>query len=156
MLKPGDKIPTNIKLLDEKSQETTLKKYLGKAFILYFYPKDNTSGCTLEAKNFDALWSDFKKLGYRIIGVSKDSPESHVKFKNKHELAFDLLSDPESELQKAFGVWQEKRMFGKSYMGTIRSTFLVDEKGKIIESWLRVKPQDHPQQVLQYLQENDS
>lgn len=153
MLKTGDKVPTNIKVLNEKNQSITLKKFLGKPFVIYFYPKDNTRGCTAEAKNFDQFLPEFNKIGWKIIGVSQDSVESHLKFKKKHELNFELLSDPEKKLLEAFGVWQEKRMFYKTYMGTIRSTFVVNKKGEIIKSWLRVKPKDHAQKVLKFLQE---
>jgi thioredoxin-dependent peroxiredoxin len=153
MLKTGDKVPANIKILDEKNQPISLKKFLGKPFVIYFYPKDNTRGCTRQAKDFDQFLPEFNKLGWKIIGVSKDSVESHLDFKKKFELGFELLSDPEKKLHEAFGVWQEKRMFYKTYMGTIRSTFVVDEKGKIIKDWLRVNPKGHAQKVLRVLQE---
>lgn len=154
MLKKGDKIPTKIKVFNEKKQLVSLKKYLNKPLVLYFYPRDNTFGCIAEAKIFRTLKRDFNDFGIQIIGVSKDSVESHLEFKRKHDLNFELLSDPEHKLQKAFGVWQEKRMLGRSYMSTVRSTFLIDKKGEIIKHWARVQPKDHPKVVLKFIQNN--
>lgn len=149
----NDLVPTNITLLNERSQPVTLQNYLGKNLLLYFYPKDNTPGCTLEAQQFRDYQLKLKKLGATIVGVSKDSVASHLKFKQTHGLNFELLSDPNHQLQEAFGVWQEKRMMGKSFMGTVRSTFLIDAKGRIIKSWLRVKPKDHVQEVIEALEQ---
>jgi len=131
-----------------------LKKYLNKPLVLYFYPKDNTFGCTAEAKNFRKLKRDFNDFGIQIIGISKDSVESHLEFKRKHELNFELLSDPKHKLQEAFGVWQEKRMLGRSYMSTVRSTFLIDKEGEIVKHWVRIQPKDHPKIVLRFVKDN--
>ncbi len=153
MLQAKDKIPTQIKLFNEKGEETTLEDYLGQSLIIYFYPKDNTAGCTLEANQFKELKHIFSEKGVKILGVSKDSVKSHQKFKEKLSLNFELLSDPDHELQDGFGVWQEKRMMGKSYMGTVRSTFLVDSMGKIKKVWPRVNPKNHVKEVLKYIEQ---
>lgn len=149
MLKTNDIAPTNIKILNENGEETTLKHYLKKPLLVYFYPKDNTPGCTLEAQQFRDFKKEIETAGAAMVGISKDSPESHRKFKQKHDLNFELLSDPDHQLQEAFGVWQEKRMMGKSFMGTVRSSFLIDTEGKIIKVWPRVKPKEHAQEVLE-------
>ncbi len=153
MLEINKKIPTTIAILNEKGQEATLNEYLGQPLIIYFYPKDNTAGCTLEATLFKEHKHLFSEKGIRILGISKDSVASHQKFKDKLSLNFELLSDPNHKLQEAFGVWQEKRMMGKSYMGTVRSTFLIDSKGKIKKVWPRVKPKDHIKDILSYLEQ---
>lgn len=151
MLQINEKIPSQIKLFNEKGEETTLGDYLGQSLVIYFYPKDNTAGCTLEANQFKELKHVFSEKGVKILGISKDSVKSHQKFKEKLSLNFELLSDPEHQLQEAFGVWQEKWMMGKSYMGAVRSTFLVDSKGKIKKAWSRVKPKNHVKEVLSFI-----
>jgi len=153
MLKEKDQAPLNIKAINEQGQETSLKEFLGQKILLYFYPKDNTPGCTLEACNFRDAKQEIAKKGVQIIGVSKDSQSSHQKFKDKFSLNFPLWSDPEQKLMKAFGVWGEKKMMGKTFFGTKRSTFLINEKGTIIKVWLNVKAKQHDQEVLDFIQQ---
>ena len=129
----------------------TLKDFNGKNIVLYFYPKDNTSGCTLEAKDFTCLQNEFNDKGYTIIGVSRDSIKSHQSFIEKQELGLLLLSDENEELVKAFDVLKEKSMYGKKYMGIERSTFILDENGKIVKEYRKVKAKDHAQEVLNSL-----
>jgi peroxiredoxin Q/BCP len=125
---------------------------LGKVVVLYFYPKDDTPGCTIEANEFTANQKIFDQLGAKVIGVSKDSPESHEKFKNKYCLTFDLISD-DANLCEAYGVWVQKSMFGKKYMGIERSTFLIDRNGKIAYIWPKVKVNDHALEVIDKIKE---
>ena len=153
MLKEKDQAPLNIKVINEQGQETSLKEFLGQKILLYFYPKDNTPGCTVEACNFRDANQEISAKGIQVIGVSKDSQDSHQKFSNKFSLNFPLWSDPEQKLMKAFGVWGEKKMMGKTFFGTNRSTFLIDEKGKIIKVWLNVKAKQHDQEVLEFIKE---
>jgi len=152
MLSVNDTIPTSIKVINEEGEEVDLSQYLEKLLVIYFYPKDNTPGCTVEARAFRDLNRKLEKMGARVVGVSKDSFRSHQNFKKKLGLNFELLSDPEHKLQEAFGVWQEKRMMGRNYWGAVRATFLVDKKGKVLKVWPRVKPQDHAQEVLNYVE----
>ncbi|KUK79063.1 MAG: Alkyl hydroperoxide reductase/ Thiol specific antioxidant/ Mal allergen [Microgenomates bacterium 39_7] len=154
MLKPNDPVPTDISLLDLNGEQVFLNDYLDNLLLIYFYPRDNTPGCTLEAKKFRDLNQKLKGKGVKVIGISKDSVKSHKKFHEKQQLNFELLSDPDHKLQEAFGVWQEKRMMGNTYWGTVRSTFLIDKKGKVINVWPRVNPQDHAQEVLDYVEKN--
>lgn len=154
MLKENDLAPLEIQVIDENNQKTSLKKYFGQKILLYFYPKDNTPGCTIEACNFRDANQEISAKGIQILGVSKDSAISHEKFKNKFTLNFPLWSDPEQKLMKAFGVWGEKKMMGKTFFGTKRSTFLINEKGKIIKVWPNVKAGQHSQEVLNYLEQN--
>lgn len=121
----------------------------GKPVVLYFYPKDDTSGCTKEAVNFSALADQFAAAGAEIIGVSPDPVKSHDKFKAKHELSVTLASDEEKEAIEAYGVWAEKKMYGKTYMGVERSTFLIDPAGKIAKAWRKVKVPGHAEAVLE-------
>jgi len=151
MLTSGSPAPLTVSVTDENGQQTNLKSLLGKYVVLYFYPKDNTPGCTQEACNFRDANSELKKLGVTVIGVSKDSPESHKKFKEQHNLTFPLWSDPDHSLLSAFGAWGEKKMFGKIYMGIIRSTFIIDPKGTIIKTWEKVSPKNHDQEVLEFM-----
>ncbi len=153
MLKENNQAPLSIKLIDEKGQETSLEKLLGKKVLIYFYPKDNTPGCTIEACNFRDANQEIANKNIQIIGVSKDSQSSHQKFKKKFSLNFPLWSDPDHKLMEAFGAWGEKRMMGKTYFGTKRSTFLINERGKIIKVWLNVKAKNHSQEVLDYIQQ---
>lgn len=153
MLKENNQAPLSIKIIDEKGQETSLKKFLGKKILLYFYPKDNTPGCTIEACNFRDANQEIANKNIQIIGVSKDSQNSHQKFKKNFSLNFPLWSDPDHKLMEAFGTWVEKKMMGKSYFGTKRSTFLIDEQGKIIKVWPNVKAKNHSQEVLDYIQQ---
>ena len=128
--------------------KVALKDLKGKPVVLYFYPKDDTSGCTKEAIEFTALAKDFAKAGATVIGVSKDSVESHDKFKKKHKLGVTLGADPEGKACEDYGVWVEKSMYGRKYMGIERATFLIDAKGKIAEVWRKVKVPDHAKTVL--------
>lgn len=135
---------------DGTEKEFSLNEYKGKKVILYFYPKDNTSGCTQEACDFR---DNYNRLTAKaeVIGVSPDSIKSHLKFQEKHGLNFTLLSDPEHKLAEIFGAWGEKSMYGKKYMGIIRSTFLLDENGEIIKEWKKVKVKGHVDDVLSSL-----
>ena len=116
--------------------------------MLYFYPKDDTSGCTAEAKDFTRLAPDFRKAGVEVIGVSPDSVESHAKFRKKYDLAVRLAADADKAVANAYGVWVEKSMYGRKYMGVERSTFLIDGKGRIVKSWRKVKVPGHAEEVL--------
>ena len=129
----------------------SLKDSLGKYVVLYFYPKDNTPGCTIETNDFNKLLSAFKKLGCEIYGISKDNLESHDKFRNKYKIKFDLLADEELKLLKKYKVWGKKKFMGREFMGTIRSTYLIDKKGKILKIWSNVKVKDHAKEVLETL-----
>lgn len=128
--------------------EITLSKMRGQKVVLYFYPKDDTPGCTTEACAFRDALPDFSKTGAKIIGVSKDSVARHDKFKAKHDLPFPLAADEDGTLCEAYGVWQEKTNYGKTYMGIVRSTFLIDEKGKIAAVWRNLRVKGHVDKVL--------
>jgi peroxiredoxin Q/BCP len=144
---PGDKAP-DFKLPDDSGAIRTLKSFSGKKLVLYFYPKDDTSGCTKEAIDFNGLKRDFEKAGAVIVGVSPDSTASHKKFKTKHKLDLDLVSDEAKSVLEAYGVWTEKSMYGRSYMGVERTTFLISPNGKIAEVWNKVKVPGHAAAVL--------
>lgn len=144
----GDKAP-NFELPDDRQKLRTLKSYAGKKLVLYFYPKDDTSGCTKEALDFSALKPDFDKLGVAILGISPDSPDSHGKFKDKHKLTLDLASDPTKRMLEAYGVWAEKSMYGRKFMGVERTTFLIGPDGKIVEIWSKVRVPGHAEAVLE-------
>ncbi len=148
-LQPGDKAPP-FKLATDGAGEVSLSSMKGKPFILYFYPKDDTSGCTKEALDFTSYCKKFQALGVDIIGVSKDSVAAHDKFKAKHKLKLVLASDPETETETAqkYGVWVEKSMYGRKYMGMERATFLIDAKGKISQLWRKVKVPGHVEAVF--------
>lgn len=133
--------------------EFSLDKYKGKKIILYFYPKDNTSGCTLEAIQFSELKDEFEKLNAVVIGVSKDSLLSHKKFIEKHNLKVELVSDEDISIQEHFDVWKLKKMCGKEYMGTVRSTFILDDEGNILKEFRNVKAKDHAVKVLEALKD---
>ncbi len=126
-----------------------LSDFAGSPVIVYFYPKDDTPGCTVEAKGFQALAADFDKAGVPVLGISPDSVDSHCKFAEKHGLAFALLADEKHEVAEKYGVWVEKNMYGKKYWGIQRSTFLIDKNGAIAKIWPRVKPQGHAEEVLE-------
>jgi peroxiredoxin Q/BCP len=130
----------------------SLSDYAGKPVVLYFYPKDDTSGCTTEAIDFSGLTAEFAKLGATVIGVSPDSVKSHDKFAAKHSLSVVLAADEEHEALEAYGVWKEKSMYGKTYMGVERSTFLIDKSGKVAEVWRKVKVPGHAEAVLKAAQ----
>lgn len=148
MLKEGDSIPA-VTLPDQEGTEWAMRDLLGdKGAIFYFYPRDNTPGCTTEALDFQANLAAFETLGIRVVGVSKDSVKSHANFSAKRNLVFTLLSDKETELAQAFGVWQEKKNYGRSYMGVVRSTFVADGEGRIVKVYPKVKVKGHVEQVL--------
>ena len=150
MLKIGDKAPA-FALKDKDENVVSLSDFAGKKVVLYFYPKDNTSGCTKQACAFAAAYGLFKKKGAVVIGVSRDSTASHVKFAEKYELPFILLSDPELEVIKAYGVWQEKKNYSKVTMGVVRTTFIIDEAGNISHIMPKVKPDTNAAEVLELL-----
>jgi thioredoxin-dependent peroxiredoxin len=147
MLKPGDRAP-DFKLTADNGEEIALKYYRGKKVILYFYPKDMTSGCTVEACDFRDNIKKIEKRNAVVIGVSPDDTKSHVKFKNKYELPFTLISDTTKKMLEDYGVWQEKSMYGRKYMGVIRTTFIIDEKGKIEKIFEKVKVEGHIEEIL--------
>lgn len=147
MLQVGQITPS-FSLEDDQGRLISLDSFPGQSLILYFYPKDNTSGCTQEACDFQDNISLFEKINVPIIGVSRDSVESHKKFKAKYNLSFSLLSDPEGTVCKAYGVWVEKSMYGKKYFGIERTTFLISEDRKIVKIWSKVKVKDHVKDVL--------
>ncbi len=150
MLKIGDKAP-DFSLLSDSGKKFSLKNLKGHKIILYFYPKDNTSGCTKEACDFRDSIKTFENKETVILGISKDSIESHKNFKSKYNLPFALLSDEEGQMVNDYGVWKEKSMYGKKYMGIERTTFLIDEKGKIKEIWNKVKVPGHVQDIISKL-----
>lgn len=150
MLEVGKKAPS-FTLLDQNGKKHSLKDYLGKKVVLYFYPKDNTSGCTKEACSYKELYPDFMEKGAVVIGISKDSVKSHKSFEDKYELPFILLSDEDTTVIQKYDVWKEKSMYGRKYMGIERSTYLIDEKGKIIKAYQKVKPADNAKDVLEDL-----
>ena len=129
----------------------SLKDSLGKFVVLYFYPKDDTPGCTIETNDFNKLLSKFKKLNCEVYGISKDNIKSHNKFKAKYNIKFDLLADEEVKIIKNYKVWNKKKFMGKEFMGIVRSTFLINPKGKIIKIWSNVKVKDHAKEVLDTL-----
>ena len=147
LLEVGDKAPA-FKTTDQDGDEVSLRDFKGKKVVLYFYPKDDTPGCTKEACSFRDGWSKFRRKGVAVLGVSVDDEKSHRKFADKFSLPFPLLADTEREIVKAYGVWGEKSMYGRKYMGTHRVTYLVNEKGKIAAVWPKVKPENHADEVL--------
>jgi peroxiredoxin Q/BCP len=149
-LKVGDKAP-DFSMPTDGSSNISLSNLLGKFVVLYFYPKDDTPGCTIEANNFNKKKSEFEKMNALIVGVSKDDLNSHKKFKAKYCLDFDLASDNNSDTCEKYGVWVEKSMFGKKYMGVERSTFLIDKQGKIAYIWPKVSVTNHAEEVLEQL-----
>ena len=138
MLEIGQKAP-EFCLPDTNGNAVCLNDFKGKWIVVYFYPKDNTSGCTKEAQDFTMLKPEFDKLGAVVLGISKDTVQSHQKFVSKHNLGITLLSDPDKEVHKAYGAWGIKKMYGKETEGTIRSTFIIDPEGKIAHTWYKVK-----------------
>ena len=148
-----NKLAPNFKITSSNNKEFELKKNKNKFLIIYFYPRDNTPGCTNEAKDFSKLYKEFKKLNCEIVGISKDSVESHKKFISKYKIPFQLLSDEKIITLKKYGVWGEKSMYGKKFMGIKRTTALINPKGKIIKIWNNVKVKDHAKEVLSCLKE---
>lgn len=150
MLEVGAKAP-DFKLPDQNGNMRTLKEFRGQKVVLYFYPRDMTSGCTKQACAFGELYPQFQEAGAVVIGVSKDSVASHKKFEEKHGLPFILLSDTEKEVMQSYDVWHEKTLYGKKYMGVVRSTYLIDEKGTIAKAFGKVKAAENPAQMLEEL-----
>ena len=147
MVKEGTTAPS-FKTMDANGEPVNLKDFRGKKVVLYFYPKDDTPGCTKEACSFRDAFSRFKKQGITILGVSPDSEKSHQKFTAKYKLPFTLLADTDHSIADAYGVYGEKKFMGRTYMGIHRTTFLIDEKGKIKKVFEKVKPEDHADEVL--------
>ncbi|MFT3730197.1 MAG: thioredoxin-dependent thiol peroxidase [Hyphomicrobium sp.] len=147
MIADGKKAP-DFTLPDDSGETVRLAKLKGRPVVVYFYPKDDTSGCTQEAKDFTCIADQFAAAGAELLGISPDSPKSHQKFKSKHGLAIRLLADEQKEAANAYGVWVEKSMYGRKYMGIERSTFLIDKTGKLVRSWRKVKVPGHAEEVL--------
>jgi peroxiredoxin Q/BCP len=147
MLEVGDKAP-DFSGVDENGNKVSLKDFKGQKVVLYFYPKDNTTGCTAEACDFRDSYSRIKRKGVVLLGVSPDTEKSHQKFIQKYDLPFPLIADTEKVIANAYGVWQEKSMYGRKYMGIVRSTFVIDEKGKLIAIFPKVKVAGHVDEVL--------
>ena len=143
---------SNFTLPSTNKKNFTLKDALGRYVVLYFYPKDDTPGCTIETNDFNKLLSKFKKLNCEVYGISKDSIKSHDKFREKYKIKFDLLSDEETKVLKKYKVWAKKKFMGREFMGVIRSTFLIDKKGKTLKVWNNIKVKDHAKEVLETLE----
>jgi thioredoxin-dependent peroxiredoxin len=150
MVEAGKPAP-DFSLLDQQGKKVTLSKLKGSPVILYFYPKDDTPGCTKEACGFRDAFADYEKAGAKVIGVSPDNVASHAKFAKKYELPFTLLADSENKVCEAFGVWKEKSMYGKKYMGVERTTFVIDAKGVVRQVFPKVKVESHSDAVLDAL-----
>jgi thioredoxin-dependent peroxiredoxin len=148
MLKEGTTAPA-FKANDAEGHSISLKDLRGQKVVLYFYPKDDTPGCTKEACSFRDAFAKFKKRGITVLGVSPDKETAHKKFATKYELPFTLLADTDKSIAEAYGVWAEKKFMGRTYMGVLRTTFLIDEKGKIKKIFEKVKPEDHANEVLE-------
>ena len=147
MIKEKTKAPL-FKILSTTKSEYSLKDSLGKYVVIYFYPKDDTPGCTIETNDFNKLLPKFKKLNCDVFGISKDNIKSHDKFRDKYKIKFDLLSDEDLTVLKKYKVWTKKKFMGREFMGILRTTFLIDPKGKIIKIWENVKVKDHAKDVL--------
>ena len=150
MLKINSKAPTFV-VSSTKNNNYSLKDSIGKYVVLYFYPKDDTPGCTIETNDFNKLLSKFKKLECEVYGVSKDNLKSHDKFRDKYKIKFDLLADEDLKVLKKYKVWGKKKFMGREFMGIMRTTFLIDKKGKILKIWENVKVKDHAKEVLETL-----
>jgi peroxiredoxin Q/BCP len=142
---------SNFTLPSTNQNDYSLKNSIDKYVVLYFYPKDDTPGCTIEANDFNKLFAKFKKLDCEIYGISKDGLKSHAKFRDKYKIKFDLLADEEIKVLKKYKVWGKKKFMGREFMGIIRTTFLIDKKGKILKIWKNVKVKDHAKDVLETL-----
>ena len=152
MLETGTRAP-DFALPDQNGDEHTLAQYKGQWVLIYFYPRDNTPGCTKEACAIRDAWGDFGALNATVLGVSKDSQKSHTNFVEKFSLPFTLLSDTETRMISAYGAWQKKKMMGREYMGIVRMSYLIDPEGNVVKVYAKVKPADHAQEVLKDLQE---
>ena len=152
MLQEGKKAPA-FKAVDDQGNVVSLNDYEGKKVVIYFYPKDMTPGCTTEACDFQANLAKIKRNGAVILGVSRDGVDRHTKFKGKYDLKFPLIADEDGKVCEKFGVWQKKKLYGKEFMGIVRSTFLIDEKGKILRIWPKVKVKGHVDEVLEAIKE---
>ena len=150
MLKINSKAPTFV-AASTAYNNYSLKYSIGKYVVLYFYPKDDTPGCTIETNDFNKLLSKFKKLDCEVYGVSKDNLKSHDKFRDKYKIKFDLLSDEDLKVLKKYKVWGKKKFMGREFMGIIRTTYLIDKKGKVLKVWNNVKVKDHAKEVLDTL-----
>ncbi len=150
MLKPGDKAPP-FTLETDRGERVALKDFAGKPVVLYFYPKDDTPGCTVEACEFRDAWTDVQQAGAVVLGVSPDDVASHGKFRDKFHLPFPLLADPEHTVAGAYGAWGEKSMYGRKYMGILRSTFIIGGDGRITHVFPKVTPKGHAAEVLEAL-----
>tara|TARA_B100001057_G_scaffold448076_1_gene488086 strand:- start:132 stop:599 length:468 start_codon:yes stop_codon:yes gene_type:complete len=150
MIKENTKAPI-FKLPSTNKKDYSLKDSIGKYVVIYFYPKDDTPGCTIETNDFNKLLPKFKKLNCDILGISKDNLKSHDKFREKYKIKFDLLSDEEIKVLKKYKVWGKKKFMGREFMGIIRSSFLIDKKGQILKVWNNVKAKDHAKEVLETL-----
>jgi peroxiredoxin Q/BCP len=146
-LKIGNKAP-DFESINQNGNKVKLSDFIGKKIVLYFYPRDNTPGCTAQACNLKDNYNTLQQNGYTILGISKDSPKSHQKFINKFDLPFDLIADEDQNVHMKYGTWIEKSMYGKNYMGTARWTFLIDEKGNIENIIQKVKTKEHTSQIL--------
>ena len=146
-LKIGNKAP-DFESINQNGDKVKLSDFIGKKVVLYFYPRDNTPGCTAQACNLKDNYNTLRQNGYTILGISKDSPKSHQKFINKFDLPFDLIADEDQSVHMKYGTWIEKSMYGKNYMGTARWTFLIDEKGNIENIIQKVKTKEHTSQIL--------
>ena len=147
MIKENTKAPA-FNLPSTNKKEYSLKDSLGNYVVIYFYPKDDTPGCTIETNDFNKLLPKFKKLNCEILGISKDNLKSHDKFRDKYKIKFDLLADEEIKVLKKYKVWAKKKFMGREFMGIVRTTFLIDNKGKILKVWENVKVKDHAKEVL--------
>lgn len=143
----------NFTLKETDGRDISLEDFKGQNVVLYFYPRDNTAGCTTEATEFRDLYDEFKKLNTVVLGISRDSLESHAKFRDKHKLPFLLLSDPTEEVHKLFGVMKLKKMFGREYMGVERSTFIFDKDGKLVKEFRNIRAKGHAEKVLTFIRD---
>ena len=150
MIKENTKAPF-FTIPSTNKEKYSLKDSQGKYVVIYFYPKDDTPGCTIETNDFNKLLPKFKKLNCEVFGISKDNLKSHDKFRKKYKIKFDLLSDENLEILKKYKVWGKKKFMGREFMGTVRSTYLIDKKGKVLKTWTNVKVKDHAKEVLKTL-----
>lgn len=151
MLQPNSPAPLDVEVIDQSGSTTSLRSQLGRWVVLYFYPKDDTPGCTAEACSFRDASAELQQLGATVVGVSKDSVASHQKFASKYDLNFPLWSDPDHQLLEAFGAWGEKKFMGRLFMGIIRSTFVIDPNGVVVASFPKVTPKNHGSEIVEFL-----